>query len=124
VGHTRLGRLPKTRRFNEVAALPDDSPEVTEALAAAAIAAADTRFRQLANDPSLNYAFWLLVRIASAAQSGDFSSELQSLGLETSAKGPFFPSLPTWRTRFDSVPLLIPSRETSPTSPHRPSELP
>ena len=85
MGHIRVGRLPKTRRWQEVFDLLDDSPQLTGALAAALTDAADARLRGLATDESLNYAFWLLTRIASAAQSGNFVAQLSRLGLQIDA---------------------------------------
>src|SRR5258708_4813722 len=61
MGHVRLGRLPKTRRWAEVIALlTDSSPEDVAAIASATVQAADRRLRELARDPSLTYCFWLL----------------------------------------------------------------
>jgi hypothetical protein len=83
MGHIRVGTLPKTRRWREVVELLDDSPQLTGALAAALTDAADYRLARLASEESLNYAFWLLVRITSAAQRGDFGQQLDRLGLSS-----------------------------------------
>src|SRR5688572_14077595 len=85
MGHVRLGRLPKTRLWNEVVDLLDDSPHLTNALAATIVDASDYRLVRLANDDSLSYAFWLLTRITTAARGGDFTEELRKLGLISSA---------------------------------------
>ena len=82
MGHIRIGTLPKTRRWREVVELLEESPQLTGALTAALIEAAEVRLRSLATDESLNYAFWLLTRIASAAQEGNFVAQLSRLGLE------------------------------------------
>jgi hypothetical protein len=83
MGHQTLGRLPRTRRWREVVELLDRSPGETAAVAAAVTEAADFRFRQLANDPGLGYAIWLLARVSWAARGADFLGELRSLGIDT-----------------------------------------
>ena len=84
MGHIRVGRLPKTRRWQEVVELLEDAPQLTGALAATLTDAADARLRSLASDESLNYAFWLLTRIASAAQQGNFVGQLSQIGIQLS----------------------------------------
>jgi hypothetical protein len=46
-----------------------------------AAAAAEQRFRELANDPGLAYAFWILARITWAARDESFLGELSWLGV-------------------------------------------
>src|SRR5438552_50918 len=84
MGHNRLGRLARTRRWNEVVELLRTSPEETSRVGAAVVAAADDRFRQLADDPSLGFPFWILARITWAARGPDFIGELSRLGIEVS----------------------------------------
>ena len=80
MGHIRLGRLPKTKKWNAVfAALESSSTDATD-LAAATAQAAEKQFAALAGDPTINYCFWTLVRIATSARTGDFADELQRLG--------------------------------------------
>jgi hypothetical protein len=81
MGHLRLGRLPKTHRWAEVVDLLDLSPRETQAVAAAAFAAADNRLRQLANEPGITYCFWLLTRVMWAAR-GPFIADLKQLGID------------------------------------------
>src|SRR6266511_3002912 len=82
MGHLRLGRLPKTMRWNAVVGLlaaPDvDSLDV----ARATVEAAEDRLRGLASDPSLTHCFWLLTRITWAARGADFAGDLASLGID------------------------------------------
>lgn len=82
MGHLRLGRLPKTRRWGEVVELLDSSPGDTAAVAGAVIEAADHRLRALASDPSLTYCFWLLTRITWASRGRTFVDELADAGIE------------------------------------------
>lgn len=79
MGHLRLGRLPKTRRWREVVELLYSSPDDTGAVARATALAAERRLRALASDPSLTYCFWLLTRIAWASRSPSFAEELTDL---------------------------------------------
>src|SRR5687768_17192438 len=87
MGHIRLGRLPKTRRWNEVVDLLAESPALTGAVAAAATRAADRRLSALASDQAVNYAFWLLTRIAWASHSEAFFQELETIGLQADPSG-------------------------------------
>jgi len=84
VGHIRLGRLPKTRRWREVVELLDVSPTLTGAIAASAVEAADKRLRLLGREPALSYCYWLLTRIVWASRSEHFVTELAQLGLVVS----------------------------------------
>ena len=81
MGHTRLGRLPKTLSWTDVVGLLDASPEDTPNIASSVVAAAENRLRQLASDPSLSYCLWLLTRIAWASRGDNFRSDLAELGL-------------------------------------------
>ena len=83
MGHLRMGRLPKTRRWTQVVDLLDAGSLDTGELAAAVFEAADYRLRQLANDQGLGYSFWLLTRIALAARGNTFVEDLSRLGITT-----------------------------------------
>jgi hypothetical protein len=85
MGHLRLGRLPKTRRWNEVVDLLDNSPQDTSGIAAAVVIAADSRLKALAADQTLGYTFWLLTRISWASRQPDFHDTLARLGIQTDA---------------------------------------
>ena len=82
MGHLRLGRLPKTLRWQDVVRLLDDSPTDVPAVARATAVAAEDRLRQLARDPSISFSFWLLARVTEAAHRPDFVSALAELGIE------------------------------------------
>lgn len=84
MGHNRLGRLPKTHKWAEVMELLG-APHPDETSVASAVAkAADSRLRELANDPGLGYSFWLLVRITLAARSQSFVDGLAKLNIPVS----------------------------------------
>lgn len=88
MGHLRLGRLPKTRRWVNVVELLDSSPESSADIAAGVVVAADQRLKELESDSSLGYSFWLLSRIAWASHNPDFAAALSKLGIEIDNQSP------------------------------------
>lgn len=82
MGHLRLGRLPKTKRWSGVFALLEGDSVSPEALARATATAAQEQFAALEGDQAINYCFWVLVRIATAARGDDFIGELRRLGVQ------------------------------------------
>ena len=82
MGHLRLGRLPKTKRWTQVVDTLEANPGDTASVARATIAAAEGKLRELGADPALGYCFWLLVRVTQAARSTDFIGGLRSLGIQ------------------------------------------
>src|SRR5581483_4858257 len=81
MGHIRTGRLPKTRRWQQVVGLLSGEPERVDDIAAATAEAATRRLRELGEDPALGYTLWLLARIAGAADGPFFADELRTLGV-------------------------------------------
>jgi hypothetical protein len=81
MGHLRLGRLPKSLRWQAVVALLSQTPSDVPAITRATLAAAEGRFRAMANDPIVGYCFWLLSRVTHAARGSDFQRELDVLRL-------------------------------------------
>jgi hypothetical protein len=82
MGHIRVGRLPRTQRWDQVVgalAVLDPSARI---VASTTAWAADHRLGRLRADPSLNYCVWLLARIASAGRRPDFLEALGDLGLD------------------------------------------
>jgi len=81
MGHIRLGRLPRTKKWREVIALIGEGTappnEVVEALARAA----EARLRTLENDPALSYLYWLLTRVTWLARRETFVSDLEVQGV-------------------------------------------
>src|SRR5436309_12141408 len=81
MGHIRVGRLPKTLPWAAVFdALEKDSLDVND-LARATAQAAQLELTALEGDPSINYCFWLLVRVVTSARSDNFDGELGRLGV-------------------------------------------
>ena len=83
MGHTRLGTLPRTKPWNNVADLVAGSASA-EAVVAATLDAAQRNLAVAADDPVLRRTFWLLTQLPTAALDEDFGRALQSLGLDVS----------------------------------------
>lgn len=82
MGHTIVGELPKTKRWDQVLALLQ-APEVDPAaVAGATVDAAERRLLALRGDPSVTYCFWILTRLASAARGEDFQAASAALGID------------------------------------------
>lgn len=88
MGHLRLGRLPKYRRWREVVDLLDAKPGDTSLVARSTVIAAEDYLRSLASDPSLTYCFWLLCRITWASRFRDFQERVSSVGMKVGSDAP------------------------------------
>ncbi len=86
MGHLRLGRLPKTRRWIEVVELLEADPTDAARVTGATVVAAETHLRSLPSNEPLTYAFWLLLRIATASRSETFVQDVRGLGLSVTAE--------------------------------------
>jgi hypothetical protein len=82
MGHTIVGELPKTRRWQQVFDLLQEQSTNPSMVASATVRAAEKRLNQLRGDESLTYCFWLLTRLAAAARGPDFQSDARQLGIE------------------------------------------
>jgi hypothetical protein len=80
VGHVRLIRLPRTRRWEQVVSLLLADRPAGE-IAAASAAAAESALRSAHHDSAFAHAFWLLTQLPLAARSPNFNSSLEQLGL-------------------------------------------
>lgn len=80
MGHVRLGRLPRTRKWDQVVSLLV-AGRPAEEIAASSAAAAESALRVAHADAALGHAFWLLTQIPLAARSPDLSGNLEILGL-------------------------------------------
>jgi hypothetical protein len=81
VGHKRLGRLPATKKWNQVVQLLGEGAEL-DTIAAAAAIAAEGSLPRAAHDPALIHSFWLLTQIPLAARTQDFVANLRMLGID------------------------------------------
>jgi hypothetical protein len=88
MGHTRLGLMPKTRKWRAVIELmvkeasdgslmADEVPDI----ASKALEAAQTGLENAKKDPGLKYAFYLLARIVLAARHDDWIVSLSDIGI-------------------------------------------
>jgi len=84
MGHIRLGELPRTRKWEPVVELIKRDGGA-DAVAAAAIAAAETAFKQAAEDEGLGRALWLLTQLPLAARSANYLDRLRTIGLSVDA---------------------------------------
>lgn len=80
MGHVRLGRLPGTRKWEQVVGLLSDGADL-ESIAAASSDAGEASLARAPKDPAFARAFWLLTQIPLAARRDDFGKELRELGL-------------------------------------------
>ncbi len=82
MGHTRLGRLPKTREWRQVIELLENPSAEASAVARVVARAAAKRLDALEADPSLSLCYWLLTRITWHARFDEFADRLGELGIK------------------------------------------
>ncbi len=85
MGHTRLGVLPRTRKWIQVVDLIESEANVEE-IASATMDAAKRGISESVFDQGLVYSFWLLTQIPLAAREEDFASALWDIGLSVPSK--------------------------------------
>jgi hypothetical protein len=101
MGHTRLGPIPKTRKWSGVVARitavnasgPASFPASTEdvrAVSALVLDAAQSGLSSAANDFGLRYAFFLLTQVVLAARHDDWRHRLARLGMHLDDDASFF----------------------------------
>lgn len=85
MGHERVGRLPRTRRWSSIVdAMAEDAPERTAAIAAATLDGVRARLKRIQSDPGVQAAFQFLVALAQAPGT-DRPSDIPDLGRNPSA---------------------------------------
>ncbi|MEW6417290.1 MAG: hypothetical protein AB1480_04120 [Nitrospirota bacterium] len=82
MGHIRLGRLPKVKKWRQVIALLGTEQAEVSNIAKATVEAANDAFNNFNADPGLYYCYWLLTQITWHARSDSFSEILSSMGLD------------------------------------------
>jgi len=109
MGHTRLGELPKTRRWIQVMDLLDETTNPEE-IAPKTIAAAETGFLRATQDSGFKYAFWLLTQITLAARKDNFSQELNKLGIDVPKEAGLFDIIGAFTKHIDTYLAKIRAR--------------
>ncbi|MFL6354281.1 MAG: hypothetical protein ACJ74Z_20850 [Bryobacteraceae bacterium] len=85
MGHIRLGRLPKSRKWQEVVGLLGMGAATSE-VAAATLRASKGGLERASRDPALIQSFWLLTQLPLCARKPDFVRELSKIGVSVSAE--------------------------------------
>lgn len=82
MGHIRIGRLPKNRKWAQVLDLLYAGDSSSADIAAATAKAAKDFFIEKGTDPSLVFTYWILTQITGHSRTPDFEKELKKIGLE------------------------------------------
>jgi hypothetical protein len=99
MGHTRLGAIPKTRKWDEVVeqiagqGLTGDVVPAAEnlgAIAAHTLDAAQKGLSNAANDPGVLYTYYLLTQVALASRTDDWEAALGKLDIRLSSDSTVF----------------------------------
>jgi len=93
MGHIRLGHLPKSKLWREVAELLDREPEDIPGIAAAVLDASAAELERDTTIRAASRAFLVLLQLANAAEHGDIASELRRQGVEVTADMPALAAL-------------------------------
>ena len=88
MGHTRLGDLPKTRKWQQVIALLGEGGGSAE-IAAATLDASRGGLVRASKDPALIHTFWLLTQIPLSARTDAYLTELRQKGFPVSDNATF-----------------------------------
>jgi hypothetical protein len=83
MGHIRLGRLPRTRKWQQVVDLIGGGAS-TPPIAAVTLDAAKRGLANASKDPALVYSLYLLTQIPQCARTDDFGAALRALRLDVS----------------------------------------
>jgi hypothetical protein len=99
MGHTRLGAIPKTQKWQEVveqiagprlAGERGTSPVNIGAVAAQTLDAAQKGIERAANDPGVRYTFYLLTQLALASRRPEWEPSLAKHGIQLSRESTVF----------------------------------
>lgn len=81
MGHTRLGTLPKTRKWSQVISLLGEDARAVPQLARAIVQAAEAAYVQASEDRGVEESLRLMAVLASSARSPDFQERLAAEGI-------------------------------------------
>ncbi len=100
MGHTRLGPLPKTKKWNDLVeqvsgsllAGFDASPAASsiDLIASQTLQAARSALSKAARDPGVRYTFYLLTQVALASRSSDWQAAVARHGMTLSGESSVF----------------------------------
>lgn len=100
MGHTRLGAIPKSRRWNElveeITGLHHSSSSVSSAativdgIAARTLDVAEGSLRYAVADPGVRYTFYLLTQVALASRTPDWAIALGKYGIHLPSDSTIF----------------------------------
>jgi hypothetical protein len=89
MGHTRLGSIPKTYRWPELAemfeSVASTAYDLVPAAAAKTLDTVEQGLQRVPDDPGLTYTFTLLAQIAAASHSDDWERQLRDLNVRLPA---------------------------------------
>jgi hypothetical protein len=85
MGHIRLGRLPRTRRWQQVLDLFDGGSGCAE-IAAATLEASRGGLEVAGRDAALIHSFWLLTQLPLRAHRSDYLDQLDQIGVAVGAQ--------------------------------------
>lgn len=83
MGHTRLGEIPRTRKWQQVIAFMEGGAGAAQ-LANATLSAAENGLKLATEDKGLVETIWLLTQLPLAARTDDFTGTLRKAGLNIS----------------------------------------
>lgn len=103
MGHTRLGNIPKTRRWQEVVALCGGEQSIGHVpeIAEETLAAAEPALLRAMDDPGLRLAFHALARLALASREDDWNGALAELGIALPSDASIFDLTATLQASLD-----------------------
>jgi hypothetical protein len=100
VGHTRLGPIPKTHKWNELieevtgtrltASSVPTAAITIDAIAARTLDAAQKSLKKVADDPGVRYTFYLLTQVALASRIANWEVGLGEHGISLSSDSTIF----------------------------------
>ena len=112
MGHTRLGVIPKTRKWEVVVgflASPDAvvgiAPAQVPTIASDALAATQVGLNKAANDEGLTQSLLLLLRILQASRAADPVTELERIGLRLDDDASAFDTISLFQDLLDQTIL-------------------
>ena len=111
MGHTRLGELPKTRKWNEVVGLIAGSglsgtvanaDSYIDAIASRTLEVSRTNLIKAINDSGVQYTFYLLTQVALASRTANWEDALAEQGIHLESDSTLFDLIVELQATIDS----------------------